>query len=67
MTLLALIGDGDRIIDSQQTLEFLRRIEGRGLTVKTYAGFYHEIINEPEADRARVLADIATWLEAHAA
>ena len=67
VTLLALIGDGDRIIDSQQTLEFLRRIEGRGLTVKTYAGFYHEIINEPEADRARVLADIATWLEAHAA
>ncbi len=65
--LLALIGDGDRIIDSQQTLDFLRRVEGRGLTVKTYAGFYHELINEPEADRARVLADITAWLDAHAA
>ncbi len=65
--LLALIGDGDRIIDSQQTLEFLRRVEGRGLTVKTYAGFYHELFNEPELDRARVLADVTAWLDAHVA
>lgn len=64
--LLALIGDGDRIIDAQQTLEFLRKVEGRALTVKTYAGFYHELINEPEADRARVLADTVAWLNAHA-
>ena len=63
--LLALIGDGDRIVDAQATLEFLRKVEGRGLTVKTYAGFYHELINEPEADRARVLADITAWLDTH--
>lgn len=63
--LLALIGDGDRIIDPQATLEFLRKIESHVLTVKTYAGFYHELINEPEADRARVLADTVAWLDAH--
>ena len=65
--LLAVIGDGDRIIDAQQTLSFLQRVEGRTLTVKTYPGFYHELINEPPADRARVLADIVTWLDAQVA
>lgn len=65
--LLAIIGDGDRIVDAQVTLEFLRRVEGRDLTVKTYAGFYHEIINEPAADRARALADVVAWLDSHSA
>lgn len=65
--LLGLIGDGDRIVDAQTTLGFLQRVEGRSLTVKTYSGFYHELLNEPQADRARVLADIVAWLNAHLA
>jgi acylglycerol lipase len=35
-------------------------------TLKVYEGFFHELINEPEADRTRVLGDILGWLNAHA-
>ncbi len=62
---LALVGDGDKIIDPQVTLAFFQRVAGSGQTVHTYPGFYHELINEPEADRARVLHDITSWLATH--
>lgn len=33
-------------------------------TLKLYEGFFHEIFNEPPADRERVFADLKQWLAA---
>jgi acylglycerol lipase len=63
---LALIGDGDRIIDPQVSLEYLRRLQGPAQTLHVYPGFYHELLNEPEADRAQVLRDVLAWLASRA-
>lgn len=63
---LALVGEGDRIIDPAVTLAFFQRVAGSDQTIQTYPGFYHELINEPDADRARVLHDITRWLATRA-
>lgn len=60
--LLFLVGDGDRIIDPQVTRDFYARLDGRDATEHVYPGFYHELINEPAPDRARVISDATTWL-----
>ena len=35
------------------------------LTYKVYNGLYHEIYNELEKDRKKVLKDMSDWLEKH--
>ena len=35
------------------------------LTYKVYDGLYHEIFNELEKDRKRVLKDSIEWLDKH--
>lgn len=34
-------------------------------TLHLYEGYYHEIFNEPPADRERVFADVKRWIAAH--
>ena len=34
-------------------------------TLYVYDGLYHEIYNEPEDQRSKVLDDLESWLEAH--
>lgn len=65
--LLFLLGDGDRIIDSAAARELAGKIAGGGCEVKEYPGFYHELFNEPAADRARVLRDVVAWIDARLA
>ncbi len=36
-------------------------------TLHLYDGLFHEIFNEPPADRDKVLADLGAWLHAHSA
>lgn len=60
--MLALIGDGDLIIDPEIGLKFFNGVGGDQLTIKTYSGFYHELINEPPADARRVIDDVIAWL-----
>lgn len=66
LPILALVGDGDRIIDPQVTLEALRKLQAPQHKVIVYPGFYHELINEPPADRAQVLRDVLAWLASRA-
>ena len=42
-----------------------RRIGSTEITARSYAGLYHEILNEPE--REQVLDDICSWLAARVA
>jgi len=34
-------------------------------TIKIYEGLYHEVYNELEEDRRRVLTDLSNWLDDH--
>ena len=35
-------------------------------TLRMLAGQYHEVLNEPQADREKTVAEIVEWLRAHA-
>ena len=57
-------GTGDRIapVEGGKLVHEVASSEDKALIL--YHGFYHELINEPEADRRRVLDDLADWLTA---
>ena len=60
MPVLVLHGEDDRLIDPQGSRAFFERTVVDGRAMRTYAGFYHEIFNEPEQER--VFRDIEAWL-----
>jgi alpha-beta hydrolase superfamily lysophospholipase len=60
-TLLLAAGD-DRIVDARGARELAAALPA-GATTHFYDGLYHEVFNEREPDRARVLADLAVWVE----
>ncbi len=60
---LLLVAGADKVVDSNETLEFARRSENKDLVVKQYEGLYHELLQETPAERERVIADIEAWIE----
>ncbi|MSP91908.1 MAG: alpha/beta hydrolase [Myxococcales bacterium] len=64
LPVLALIGDGDQVIDPAVGLAFFERVGGSACTIRRYPGYYHELLNEPEAERRLVIADIIAWFDA---
>ena len=63
LPLLVLHGTADRLVPPAAS-EVVRAHAGSpDLTVRTYAGLFHEPHNEPEKDD--VLADVVAWLDAH--
>lgn len=62
MPLLIMYGTSDKVnpIEGSQTL--LSGAGSRDKTLKTYAGMYHDMMNEPEHDQ--VAADVISWLTA---
>ncbi|MEU4313762.1 lysophospholipase [Nocardia sp. NPDC024068] len=60
---LALHGTADAIAAPASTDRIEQHAGTTDLTVRRYDGLYHEIFNEPE--RAQVLADVVSWLDAH--
>ncbi|MBI5609066.1 MAG: lysophospholipase, partial [Deltaproteobacteria bacterium] len=63
MPALVLLGTGDRIIDPQATQAFVDQVGGDQLQLRIYPGHYHELFNEPEADRRQVFADLIAWID----
>ena len=63
LPIMIVQGSDDKLIDPSgaQLLYDLAGSEDK--TIKFYAGFYHEVCNEPEHEL--VLNDIETWLDAH--
>ncbi len=59
---LVMIGTADRLVDVEGAKAFYDRLPPALRSLKIYEGFYHELFNEPAADRARVLADLEAWL-----
>lgn len=62
---LALLGSGDGIADWATSRDFYSRCTAATCDIRTYEGFYHELINEGPADRAKVFKDLLAWLDQH--
>lgn len=60
--LLILQGDADRIVDPAGAGEMAARLTCPHELV-TLLGYYHELLNEPEEERARVLALLDRWFD----
>lgn len=60
-TLMQLAGD-DRIVDSQAAQAVYERLGSADKNLTSYPGLFHEIFNEREPDRQRVLSDLKSWL-----
>lgn len=61
-TLLQIAGD-DALVDPAGARAFAEAAVQRRLHVHDYRGLYHEIYNEAESERSRVVADLLRWLE----
>lgn len=62
--LLQIAGD-DRLVNANSSKAFFQNLAVGDKTLYVYDGLYHEIYNEPEDQRSKVLDDLESWLEAH--
>jgi alpha-beta hydrolase superfamily lysophospholipase len=60
---IVLQGEDDKIIDPGGAQILYDKARSKDKNIKIYEKLYHEVFNEPE--RAIVLKDVETWLEAH--
>jgi lysophospholipase len=60
--LLFMAAGDDRLVDTDRSLRFARSLTAPDLTVKVYAGHYHELLNE--LDRASIHREIRDWIAA---
>jgi alpha-beta hydrolase superfamily lysophospholipase len=63
-TLMQVAGD-DRIVDAAVSQTVFDRLGAVDKNLTVYPGLFHEIFNEAEADRRRVLSDLTSWLADH--
>jgi alpha-beta hydrolase superfamily lysophospholipase len=61
---LLLVAGRDRLVDPQGAREFAAALPPGVGTLHVYDDLYHELFNEREPDRTRVLDELCTWLEA---
>jgi alpha-beta hydrolase superfamily lysophospholipase len=61
-TLLVVAG-ADRLVDPEGAREFAAALPPGVGTLHWYDDLYHEVFNEREPDRTRVLGDVVAWLE----
>ncbi len=61
---LVMVGTGDQVVDPHTTLRHFS--SASGLEVERYAGFYHELFNEPPVERAQPLQRLCAFVDAHA-
>jgi len=55
---------GDRLVDVGATRRWVGQAPQAQVEYVEWEGYYHEMFNEPEADRLRVFERMLTWLEA---
>jgi len=64
LPVLILHGTGDMVTSAKASGELVAAAASTDKTLKTYDGLYHDLVHEPE--KAAVMADVVTWLEARA-
>jgi alpha-beta hydrolase superfamily lysophospholipase len=60
--LLILHGDADRLVEASGSSELARALSCPH-EVQILPGYYHELLNEPPAERAKVLAALDRWFD----
>ena len=63
--LLVMHGSADRITSDKASRMVDENAGSEDKTLIIYEGYYHEIFNEPEGERARPIGDLLAWFEAH--
>ncbi|MFW9945999.1 MAG: alpha/beta hydrolase [Candidatus Odinarchaeota archaeon] len=63
INLLVQCGSEDKLIQGSENLKNLFKMPDK--TIKIYEGLYHEVYNELEEDRKKVLKDLSNWLNIH--
>ncbi len=64
---LLMVGGDDRLVAPGGSRRFAERAPRSMLAERVYPGLWHELFNESEPARSRVLADLAQWIEARRA
>jgi acylglycerol lipase len=60
--LMQVAGD-DRLVDSLTSKNFFENVAGKDKVLHFYEGLFHEIYNETDNDRQKVLNDLEAWLD----
>ena len=63
--ILMQVAGTDRLVDPETSRKFFESLTLSDKTLHFYDSLYHEIYNEMQNDRQRVLDDLAQWIEAH--
>lgn len=63
--LLMQIAEEDRLVDPRRSRDFFKQVASADKTLHEYPGLFHEIYNEEQQQRERVIGDLETWIEAH--
>jgi len=63
LPVLIMHGTEDRLCNPEGSYMIHKKVSSKDKTLKLYEGFHHEVFNEP--GRNQVMADMASWLEAH--
>ena len=62
--LMQVAGD-DHLVNAQSSKQFFEKLTAADKTLHVYDGLYHEIYNELDEDRQKVLGDLESWLDSH--
>jgi len=63
ISVLVQCGSEDKLIKGSEKLNILFKMPDK--TIKIYEGLYHEVYNEKEEDRKKLLKDLRDWLNNH--
>ncbi len=64
LPLLIMHGGDDKLAGVPGSRMVIDNARSPDKTLEVYEGLYHEMFNEPPADRERVLHDLVQWIEA---
>ena len=65
LPMLVMHGAADKLAGVSGSEMLIARTGSTDKTLKVYPELYHEIFNELPPDRARVLANLSEWIDAH--
>lgn len=63
---LLLHGSADKITSSEGSRDFHAKTASSDKTLSIYDGYFHELHNEPDSERAKVFAEVVSWLDKRA-
>jgi alpha-beta hydrolase superfamily lysophospholipase len=63
---LLLYGGDDKVASADATDAFAAKLSLEDREVERLAGYYHELVNEPKADRDAVIGRMVAWIHRHA-